>query len=112
MSDTEHGNMDGKAESPETPEAQEEKVQCTETVAVTVTHGFSLSSAAVNLILPFVNGLMLGFGELAAHELAWRYNWFDRRNTAAFRVYPEQRKLQEGLEKQVREQQAQLASVL
>lgn len=105
MSDTEHGNMDGKAESQESPDAPEERE---ETAAVAVTHGFSLSSAAVNLILPFINGLMLGFGELAAHELAWRYNWFDRRNTAAFRVYPEQRKLQEGK----REQQAQLASVL
>ena len=111
MSDTEHGNMDGKAESPDAPESPVEREEREETATVTVTHGFSLSSAAVNLILPFVNGLMLGFGELAAHELAWRYNWFDRRNTAAFRVYPEQRKQQqEG--KQVREQQAQLASVL
>jgi hypothetical protein len=25
--------------------------------------------------LPFVNGLMLGFGELFAHEAAWRMGW-------------------------------------
>ncbi len=31
--------------------------------------------AAINLILPFVNGLMLGFGELVAHEAAWRLGW-------------------------------------
>ncbi|KAF2754799.1 outer membrane protein Tom13 [Pseudovirgaria hyperparasitica] len=31
--------------------------------------------AAINLILPFVNGLMLGFGELFAHELAFRLGW-------------------------------------
>ena len=31
--------------------------------------------AAINLLLPFVNGLMLGFGELFANELAWRFGW-------------------------------------
>jgi hypothetical protein len=31
--------------------------------------------AAINLILPFVNGLMLGFGELFAHEAAFRLGW-------------------------------------
>lgn len=107
MSDTEHDNMDGKVQGRESPDAPVEREE-RETTTVTVTGGFSLSSAAVNLVLPFINGLMLGFGELAAHELAWRYNWFDRRNTAAFRVYPEQRKQQEGK----REQREQLASVL
>ncbi|KIW07404.1 uncharacterized protein PV09_02247 [Verruconis gallopava] len=31
--------------------------------------------AAINLLLPFINGLMLGFGELFANELAWRWGW-------------------------------------
>ncbi|KAF2673480.1 outer membrane protein Tom13 [Microthyrium microscopicum] len=31
--------------------------------------------AAINLVLPFINGLMLGFGELFAHELAFRLGW-------------------------------------
>jgi hypothetical protein len=31
--------------------------------------------AAINLLLPFVNGLMLGFGELFANELAFRFGW-------------------------------------
>jgi hypothetical protein len=31
--------------------------------------------AAINLLLPFVNGLMLGFGELLAHEWAFRLGW-------------------------------------
>ena len=31
--------------------------------------------AAINLLLPFVNGLMLGFGELLAHEAAFRLGW-------------------------------------
>lgn len=31
--------------------------------------------AAINVLLPFVNGLMLGFGELFAHELAFRLGW-------------------------------------
>lgn len=34
-----------------------------------------LRGAAINLILPFVNGLMLGFGELFAHEAAYRLGW-------------------------------------
>ena len=31
--------------------------------------------AAINLVLPFINGLMLGFGELVAHEAAYRLGW-------------------------------------
>ncbi|KAF2841518.1 TOM13-domain-containing protein [Patellaria atrata CBS 101060] len=34
-----------------------------------------LRGAAINLLLPFVNGLMLGFGELFAHEIAFRLGW-------------------------------------
>lgn len=32
-------------------------------------------SAAINVLLPFINGLMLGFGELFANELAFRLGW-------------------------------------
>ena len=49
-------------------------------------------SCVIDLLLPFINGLMLGFGELVAHEVAWRYNWFDRRNVKAFKIEPESRK--------------------
>ncbi|ROW15858.1 hypothetical protein VPNG_02597 [Cytospora leucostoma] len=31
-----------------------------------------IRGVAINLILPFVNGMMLGFGELFAHEAAFR----------------------------------------
>ncbi|KAK3359566.1 60Kd inner membrane protein-domain-containing protein [Lasiosphaeria hispida] len=34
-----------------------------------------LRGAAINLFLPFVNGMMLGFGELFAHEAAFRLGW-------------------------------------
>ncbi|KAF7563154.1 hypothetical protein G7046_g985 [Stylonectria norvegica] len=30
---------------------------------------------AINLFLPFINGMMLGFGELFAHEAAFRLGW-------------------------------------
>lgn len=50
-----------------------------------------VGSCAVNLVLPFVNGLMLGFGELLAHELAWRNRLFDRVRNSGYRVYPERR---------------------
>ncbi|KAJ5241163.1 uncharacterized protein N7469_002754 [Penicillium citrinum] len=43
-----------------------------------------LRGAAINLILPFVNGLMLGFGELFAHEAAFRLGWS---NTKIFPTY-------------------------
>lgn len=31
--------------------------------------------AAINLLLPFINGMMLGFGELFAHEAAFWLGW-------------------------------------
>ena len=34
-----------------------------------------LRGAAINLLLPFINGLMLGFGELFAHEIAFNLGW-------------------------------------
>lgn len=34
-----------------------------------------LRTAAINLVLPFINGLMLGFGELFAHEVAFWLGW-------------------------------------
>lgn len=34
-----------------------------------------IRGAGINLLLPFVNGLMLGFGELFANELAFRFGW-------------------------------------
>ncbi|EAA32477.1 hypothetical protein GE21DRAFT_7524 [Neurospora crassa] len=40
-------------------------------------------SAVINLFLPFVNGMMLGFGELFAHEAAFRLGWS---NTKVFPV--------------------------
>jgi hypothetical protein len=34
-----------------------------------------IRGAAINLLLPFINGMMLGFGELFAHEAAYRLGW-------------------------------------
>jgi hypothetical protein len=34
-----------------------------------------LRATAINLVLPFINGVMLGFGEIFAHELAFRWGW-------------------------------------
>ncbi|KAK0739474.1 60Kd inner membrane protein-domain-containing protein [Apiosordaria backusii] len=38
-----------------------------------------LRGAAINLVLPFINGMMLGFGELFAHEAAFRLGWSNTR---------------------------------
>ncbi|KZZ87075.1 Outer membrane protein, MIM1/TOM13, mitochondrial [Ascosphaera apis ARSEF 7405] len=43
-----------------------------------------LRRCLINLFLPFVNGLMLGFGELFAHEAAYRIGWS---NTKIFPVH-------------------------
>ena len=34
-----------------------------------------LRGTAINLLLPFINGMMLGFGELFAHEAAFKLGW-------------------------------------
>ncbi|ROV93585.1 hypothetical protein VMCG_08073 [Cytospora schulzeri] len=48
---------------------------------------FSLiRGAAINLLLPFINGMMLGFGELFAHEAAFRLGW------SGTRVFPASRR--------------------
>ncbi|GAA5815506.1 hypothetical protein MFLAVUS_009018 [Mucor flavus] len=33
-------------------------------------------STAINFVLPFFNGVMLGFGEILANELLFKYGWF------------------------------------
>ncbi|GAM84047.1 hypothetical protein ANO11243_020380 [Dothideomycetidae sp. 11243] len=44
-----------------------------------------LRGAAINLLLPFVNGLMLGFGELFANEVAFRLGWSQTKVFPSFR---------------------------
>ncbi|KAI1313359.1 outer membrane protein TOM13-domain-containing protein [Xylaria venustula] len=41
-----------------------------------------IRGVAINLLLPFINGMMLGFGELFAHEAAFRLGW------GSTRVFP------------------------
>ncbi|KAL9094403.1 MAG: hypothetical protein Q9165_003253 [Trypethelium subeluteriae] len=40
-----------------------------------------LRGAAINLVLPFINGLMLGFGELFAHEIAFNLGWSETKQS-------------------------------
>ncbi|RAL01960.1 TOM13-domain-containing protein [Aspergillus ibericus CBS 121593] len=54
-----------------------------------------LRGAAINLVLPFVNGLMLGFGELFAHEAAYRLGWS---GTKVFPTHRRSRPLGPGIE--------------
>jgi len=35
-----------------------------------------LHTTAINLILPFINSIMLGFGETFTHELAFQWGWW------------------------------------
>ncbi|KAI1421937.1 outer membrane protein TOM13-domain-containing protein [Xylaria sp. FL1777] len=45
-----------------------------------------IRGVAINLLLPFINGMMLGFGELFAHEAAFRLGW------GGARVFPVSRR--------------------
>lgn len=60
-----------------------------------------LRGAAINLILPFVNGLMLGFGELFAHEAAFRLGWS---RTKVFPAHRSSRTIGPGVEMRERPQ--------
>lgn len=42
--------------------------------------------ASINIFLPFINGMMLGFGEILAHEIGFRYNWLGARVQPARRM--------------------------
>lgn len=48
-----------------------------------------VKKGAINLVLPFINGLMLGFGEILAHEIGYKYNW------RGAQITPARRKVQE-----------------
>ncbi|EMG48740.1 hypothetical protein SBY92_004033 [Candida maltosa Xu316] len=53
-----------------------------------------LKKAAINLVLPFINGMMLGFGEILAHEIGFRYHWIGAKVEPPRRL--EQRKRESG----------------
>lgn len=40
---------------------------------------------AINLVLPFINGVMLGLGEIFAHEIGFRWGFFGARVVPALR---------------------------
>ena len=50
---------------------------------------------AINLVLPFINGIMLGFGEILAHEIGFHYGFFGARVQPVRRV--EERRKQRSL---------------
>ncbi|KAG0690202.1 hypothetical protein C6P40_003593 [Pichia californica] len=41
----------------------------------------------INLVLPFINGMMMGFGEIFAHELCFRHHWRYARVSPPERMY-------------------------
>jgi hypothetical protein len=63
-----------------------------------------LRTTAINLILPFINGVMLGFGEIFAHELAFRWGWRGAKVRTSFircdnvQVFPQRRSAGPGVE--------------
>lgn len=62
--------------APSSPLQQQQQQQQPPVILYTPPTLWSLfRGVAINLFLPFVNGLMLGFGELFAHEIAFRLGW-------------------------------------
>ncbi|KAF2994644.1 Mitochondrial inner membrane protein oxa1 [Neopestalotiopsis sp. 37M] len=45
-----------------------------------------IRGTAINLLLPFVNGMMLGFGELFAHEAAFRLGWSGTKSISSWQT--------------------------
>lgn len=50
-----------------------------------------LKKGSINLILPFINGMMLGFGEILAHEIGFKYNWRGAKVSPPRRIESKQR---------------------
>lgn len=67
--DANHSNSPSEEESPPPPSTRPLILYQPPTV------WSILRGAAINVLLPFINGLMLGFGELFAHEAAFRLGW-------------------------------------
>ncbi|GME73855.1 unnamed protein product [[Candida] boidinii] len=64
------------------------------------------SSCCINLVLPFINGIMLGFGEILAHEIGFRYNWLGARVVPARRMVQRQQQQQLAIQGQSNSQYA------
>lgn len=47
---------------------------------------------AINIVLPFINGIMLGFGEILAHEIGFHYGFFGARVQPPRRVEERRKK--------------------
>ncbi|CAN9079683.1 unnamed protein product [Alternaria alternata] len=58
----------------------------------------SPASSTINLFLPFVNGLMLGFGELVANEAAYRLGWSGTKVFPSHRSGSDSRRVGPGVE--------------
>jgi hypothetical protein len=56
-----------------------------------------LRGAAINLLLPFINGLMLGFGELFAHEAAFRLGWGGTKVWISYSCHPAEHERRKGM---------------
>ncbi|KAK7680464.1 fumarase fum1 [Cerrena zonata] len=53
-----------------------------------------LKKGSINLILPFINGMMLGFGEILAHEIGFKYNWRGAKVSPPRRIESRQREIE------------------
>lgn len=57
------------------------------TLTLTFSPWHLLYRVAINLVLPFVNGVMIGIGEILAHEVGFRWGWAGARVVPASRTH-------------------------
>lgn len=88
----EQRHLEGQSRRPTTEvvsesdsEESEELVPVSRTPWTLITRRFLVSSA-INCLLPFVNGVMLGFGQIFAHELGFRWGWNPTDNVRLKRI--------------------------
>lgn len=82
------GEQDEDADSAGIFEEEELALSAAATNLVSLDLFGILRRGAVNLVLPFINGIMLGFGEIFAHEIGFKYGF------VGARVYPPRRNAQ------------------
>lgn len=73
----------------EDEEIEEEELENANQISINLWEIIKKSS--INLVLPFINGLMLGFGEILAHEIGFRYNWIGAKVSPPRRIIAKNR---------------------
>lgn len=71
-----------------------------------------LKSTAINFILPFFNGVMMGFGEIFANEVMFKYGWFGfNRAQVGINATPATREYKAAIKSEIKREEKELLLV-